>query len=157
MKCFAHVASDAVGQCNGCQVGLCGDCVTRFTIPSCERCFVSHNKAVALEMYKGLGITAVIFALGVWFAFSHPMPGAKTGTFLLMGLLLSFTYWGWRFLSEYFPRLSGGSIIVWFFYLGIKLIAAYLVGILVGPYRIYKMARELHLARKENKRVVVQS
>jgi hypothetical protein len=67
---------------------------------------------------------------------------------LLLGALAAWTYWGWKFLSRYAPRLTQGGPVAWFFYLSIKATAAYFIGIVVGPYQIYKSIREIIAIRR---------
>src|SRR5438046_1217177 len=104
MKCFNHNAVDATATCQDCGKGLCVECSSRFDTILCEPCLLKHNSLVSRQMYVGLALTAVIFIAATYF-FSSVAPGnAKPlafGSATLMGLMLAFTFWGWRFLSDY--------------------------------------------------------
>lgn len=156
MKCFAHPESDAAGTCQHCGRGLCPACSQRFTLPLCESCLLKHNRSVAARMALGLTSTVVLF-VAVTYLLGRMSDGhghtLGYGKSWLPGLLLAFTYWGWRFLSERAPRLTMGSGVVWLVYFMIKFIAAYLIGIIVGPYQIVRMARQLYITRKTRREI----
>lgn len=146
---------DATSTCNMCGKGLCSDCTNRFEMPFCEACLLQHNKAIEKEVYVGFAIMLVIFFGAMYFywniLFSHQQ---KFEPFLLLiGLLFSFSYWGWKFLSNYLPRLQQGSLFTWIIYLYLKFTAAYFVGFIVGPYQIYKMVKNLRISRKIKKQI----
>lgn len=140
MDCFLHPGSAAVAQCNTCSKGLCRACASRFAPILCEECLVSHNRQVARGAWTGLTITVVVALAGTaWFASRH----LPIGQCVLMGVVLSGTYWGWKFLSERFPHLAAGSFAAWGVYLVLKFVAAFFIGLLVGPYQIFRTVREL--------------
>lgn len=139
MKCIAHPESDTRGECIG-----------GFITPLCAECLGEHNKRVAMEMYKGLGITAIVFAVGMSLAVSDALDGRGGSAHVFMWPLLAFTYWGWTFLSDHFPRLTEGPLNARFVYCFVKLVLAYFVGLLVGPWQIFRVVRQLYAAKKEN-------
>ena len=150
MKCFNHNAMDATATCQDCGKGLCVDCSSRFNLILCEPCLLKHNNLVSRKMYLGLTLTAVIFVAATYFFGSVVLGKGKSmgyGSAAFVGLMLAFTYWGWRFLSDHFPRLTGGTGGVWLVYLMLKFMAAYFIGIIVGPYQIFKHFREIYRAR----------
>ena len=145
MKCAEHNNTDAVATCR-CGRGLCSECANRFTDPMCESCVLEDAKSISHELYRGLLITVVVFAAVAWWATQlHSSTGEHLpmANALLMGVLLAFTYWGWRFLTDHLPSLTAGTGIVWVMYLLFKFIAAYCIGLIVGPYQIGKMIWQL--------------
>ena len=148
MKCFNHQETDANGTCQDCGKALCGECVSRFDFPLCESCLLTHNTNVSKELYFGLAITAIIFLVVTYFIYMNIDQQQNLGKSMFMGGLMAGTYWGWKFLSDYFPRLTMGSSNVWFIYLFLKFIAAYFIGLFVGPYQIFKMFKELGTIQK---------
>ena len=156
MKCFNHVDQDATATCMNCNKGLCVECSSRFSSILCEPCLIEHNKSVARTMYIGLAITVIIF-LGFMSIFGSMQ--SSTGETLgyskaiFPSLLFAFTFWGWKFLSDYFPRLTMGTGNVWILYFIFKFFAAYFIGLIVGPYQIFKMMRELNTVNKTKKQI----
>ena len=148
MKCFNHSDIDANGTCQDCGKGLCGECVSRFDFPLCEPCLLTHNSNVSKQLYFGLAITAIIFIAVTYFFYMNVGNQEQLGKSVLMGGLMAGTYWGWKFLTDYFPNLTMGTTNVWFIYFMLKFIGAYFIGLLVGPYQIFKMFRELGKVQK---------
>jgi len=139
MKCYNHSSENSIATCKHCNKGLCVKCSSRFNIIICESCLLKYNKSVANEMYTGLAITTSIL-FGVMF-----FKGINSFS---LGLLLAFTYWGWKFLSSHAPSLTMGTGNVWFFYFMIKFFIAYFIGLFVGPYQIFKMLKEIGIIKK---------
>jgi len=148
MKCFNHSDSDANGSCQGCGKGLCGLCVSRFENPLCEPCLTKNNSGVAKQLYLGLAITAAIFISVSVFLFPMASEHGNPGQAFFMGALMAGTYWGWKFLTDYFPSLTAGTSSVWLIYLLLKFVGAYFIGLIVGPYQIYKMVKEINKINK---------
>lgn len=117
-------------------------CADRFEKPLCAPCLVSYNGNIAKQLYYGLALTVAILITVTYLV--HTQGALSVGQSLLMGALAAGTYWGWRFLSDHAPRLTMGSMLVWILYLSLKFIAAYFIGLLVGPYQVFKMMRELN-------------
>lgn len=156
MKCFNHNAMDATATCQDCGKGLCVDCSSRFNLILCEPCLLKHNSLVSRQMYLGLAFTVVIFVAATYFFGSVTSGTGKSMGYsnaAFVGLMLAFTYWGWRFLSDYFPRLTGGSGGMWLVYLLLKFMAAYFIGVIVGPYQLFKHFYALHVARGTKKKI----
>jgi hypothetical protein len=93
--------------------------------------------------------TVVVFAGATWFFAvmkdSSGSPAVSVPTAALLGLLFAFTYLGWKFLTNYFPQLWGGTGTLWLVYLILKFIAAYFIGLIVGPFQIIKMLNQLRI------------
>jgi hypothetical protein len=152
MKCSMHEIADATATCQDCGRGLCAPCTSRFDRVSCQTCLLSHNDLVEKRMYLGLAMTVIIFAGATWFisglAGGADFDFGRLGKAAFLGLMLAFTYWGWRFLSERGPRVMFASPPMWAIYLFCKLIFAYVIGIFVGPYQIYRMHQQIALVRR---------
>lgn len=153
MKCFAHDDRDATATCQPCGKGLCSECSRRFDLILCDTCLLAHNQAVLSQMYSGVAITVIIFAAATYFLGSMEMRDGTSFGFdkaWFLSLLLAFTYWGWKFLSERQRLAFLGNINFWLFYFLIKFALSYFVGLIVGPYQIYKMMKEIRTASKTN-------
>lgn len=146
MKCATHIDVDAVATCGSCNRGLCKACTDRFDRPFCEACVVAVNKSIANQLYLGLAIT--ISVLIASFYMSRILLQATFLDSILSSVAFAGLYWGWRFLSDHAPRLEMASILVWVFYLYVKLMLACLIGFFVAPYQIFKMVRELKTIRE---------
>lgn len=155
MKCFAHNGLDATATCQGCNKGLCVDCSSRFNVTLCEFCLLSHNRSVEKEMYKGLAITIFIFSVVTYYIGDSWWSSDNENLIIAWfpGIILAFTYWGWKFLSEHAFRLQGANIGIWLIYLMFKFFIAYFIGILVGPYQIFRMLKEIRVARKTKRQI----
>jgi len=156
MKCFHHNDKEATATCQRCGKGLCFECTTRFSMLFCEDCILSYNKSVIAQMYKGIAVTLIIFV-----GFMIILGNAKISSIeslgfakaLIPAMMIAFTYWGWQFLSEKMRFLFFGNVIFWFFYFVIKLSLANIVGLFVGPYKIYTMFNEIHVANKTSAQI----
>ncbi|HEU0198550.1 MAG TPA: B-box zinc finger protein [Nevskiaceae bacterium] len=144
MKCATHLDQDAVGTCQDCGSGLCTQCAHRFNMPLCEKCLLRHNRAVAVDAYKGLAITAVIMAIAVWaLVSSNGGHHVSVGNVAFVAILPAFTYWGWKFISDHQSTTLVMGLPLWLLYFSVKLIAAYVIGWVVGPYRLYTMLHQV--------------
>lgn len=157
MRCFAHADVDAEALCHGCNKALCGRCSTRFGINVCESCVLSRNRAVAREMYTGLLTTLITFGGATWFFMtlrdSAGLPTVTPTTAAFLGMLFAFTYWGWKFLSNYFPTLWFGTGIIWLIYVVLKFIASYFIGLIVGPFQIIRMLNQLRIVSRVKRQI----
>ncbi len=145
MNCFDHQESAAVAQCTDCSKGLCATCASRFTPILCEQCLVVRNRRVARSLWVGLAVSVVIFAAGTAFAITYPR--LPVGKAVFSGLLYSFGYWGWKFLSDRFPGMTSGSLVTWVIYVLLKLILSVVIGLVAGPYQIVRTILELRRIR----------
>lgn len=152
MGCFIHEHSHATAVCQGCGRGTCTECSNRFGDPWCEQCLLRHNTGVARQMYAGLVTTLAIFVLSTWFFVrledSSGHPAVPFASAALIGALFAFTYWGWKFLSNYFPTLWFGTGIIWLIYAIAKFIASYFIGLIVGPFQIIRMLNQIRIVNR---------
>jgi len=157
MKCLIHNEADARATCRGCNRALCDQCATRFDVTSCEHCLLSHNRSVVRETYVGLIKTLIIFTGVTWFFVlqkdSGGLPALSLAGAALLGALFASTYWGWKFLTSYFPTLWSGTGLIWLIYLVFKFIAAYFTGLIVGPYQILKMLNQLRIVNRVKRQI----
>jgi hypothetical protein len=118
----------------------------------CELCLLRSNGAVAREMYLGLITTVIIFAGTTWFfarmVGDSAQPAMPVSSAALLGALFAFTYWGWKFLSNYFPTLWFGTGIIWLIYVIAKFIASYFIGLIVGPIQIIRMLNQIRIVNR---------
>ena len=138
MKCFTHIDPDATALCQRCNKGLCAHCSTRFDTKLCEQCLLIHNKAVADDTYTDLLMTVILFLGITWFFHKPQATHLPLVNSAMLGLIFSFTYYGWKFLTNLFPTMWIGSGLVWLIVTIVKFLAAYVVGLIVGPFQIVK-------------------
>jgi hypothetical protein len=62
-----------------------------------------------------------------------------------LALSATFTYFGWKFLSGRRNYIFIGNLSFWFVYIFFKLAFSFVVGLFIGPLRIYQMIREILL------------
>jgi hypothetical protein len=157
MNCFIHTDTAACAICQGCNCCLCRTCTERFGASFCEQCFLAQYRTVRREVYTGLFLTTAIFAGTTWFFAnlrdSAGLPALQMASAAMVGLLLAFTYWGWKFLTRYFPSLWFGTGIGWLIYAVMKAIAAYFIGLIVGPFQIIKMLNQLRIAYRVKQQI----
>lgn len=144
MKCFNHVDADATALCQGCNKGLCAHCSTRFDTTLCEQCLLNHNKSAADGTYTDLLMTVILFLGITWFLHKPQATHLPLVNSAMIGLIFSFTYYGWKFLTNLFPTVWIGSGLVWLILTIVKFIAAYFVGLVVGPFQIIKAVRKIY-------------
>jgi hypothetical protein len=150
MKCFNHPEVDANGTCSYSNIAICGKCISRFLFALCEQCLLKHNSNVSKELYLGLATSTVIFTVVTYFMYVEVRELEGLGKSMLMGGLMAGTYWGWRFLTDHLPKLTMGSMAVWYIYFVLKFTGAYFIGLFVGPYQIFRMDRELSKVKRTN-------
>jgi len=155
MKCFSHPDGDAAAQCKSCSRGLCHSCAQRFSLMMCEGCILQHNGSVARSMYVRLIGTGILFVLLSWLFLTMKPPTLEQGQYftfavsrLLIALIFAFALWGWDFLDRHTRHLVSASLPVWVFYFLFKFMLSIVIGIIVGPYQIYRMVKEIRTARQ---------
>jgi hypothetical protein len=141
---IAHPNQGAVAQCTTCSRGLCPDCAPRFEPPSCDACVVNNNTRAERELWTGLVITAAIAFASPFFLRSAGIP---LGQSLFTGVQFAFAWWGWKFLSAHLPSLSRAALATWFVYFFFKLVASMFIGLVVGPYQLYRLVTLLRVLR----------
>jgi hypothetical protein len=154
MKCFSHVSRDATALCQGCQKGLCATCSIRFDTTLCEQCLLNHNKAVADDTYTDLLMTVILFLGLTWFFHKPQATHLPLVNSAMLGIIFSFTYYGWKFLTNLFPTVWIGSGIVWMVVTIVKLFAAYVIGLIVGPIQIFRAFKTIHITSRLRRQIV---
>lgn len=160
MKCSIHPEFDAISTCQGCGKGLCDGCSRRFTIQRCESCLLAHNRSVATNAYTQIFITALILIGATYILGSlkgshgESIGYSRAWTF---GLYFAFIYWGWKYLGNH-PRwtiVGTGTFffLYWIFHFIFKLIISGFISMIVGPYQIFKMVKELNVVNKTKKQI----
>jgi hypothetical protein len=141
MKCHKHPHREAAGVCNFCGKGLCAECVSRLTPPSCEQCFLQQNFEETISIYIDLSITFIIFGLFLYFAAFHSK--ATFGGSLYVSSILTCGYLGWRAVGSLIPNgifLTGFALIL---FLVLRMCVGFFLGIIIGPVyliiRIWKL------------------
>ena len=65
-----------------------------------------------------------------------------------LALSASFTYFGWKFLSGRRNYIFIGNLSFWFVYIFFKLAFSFMVGLFIGPFRVFQMIWEIVLLNK---------
>lgn len=148
MNCAEHPFEAAVAVCPGCQRGLCAACAAEFGQPVCAPCVMAHNKGVIRSFTFKLAMMVVLCAASLGLAW-----GLLEAKYLaLLGATSAFAPWGWEFMRrlglardvEYVSPVVQLSNIL------LQLLGAMLLGLVVGPYQLYKAAKEIRTARSTN-------
>jgi hypothetical protein len=71
----------------------------------------------------------------------------------MLGLIFSFTYYGWKFLTNLFPTVWIGSSLVWLILTTVKLFTAYFIGLVVGPFQIIKAVRQIYTTNRIRRQI----
>lgn len=166
MKCAKHSVEDAVGTCSKCGRGLCHPCTERFTLMKCEKCLLEGNAAVRKRL-KGdlinpaiLGIAVMLIPLisGVYLSWGsiNVIKLLKAAPEVIaIGILAMFAPAGWRLLTSVVQRIRGDSdslflfgnplllAMVSYFYFIFRCFVALALGVVAGPYFIWKATKEI--------------
>ena len=146
MKCFFHNDSDATAVCQDCGRCLCSECASGHSRAICVGCLVRRNASSRRRIYINLAALGIIFS-----ALLFTLHGVKVSRTIVLDYSISwkvalcacFTYFGWKFLSKRQGYIFMGGGLFWIFYLYFKLAFSFLVGLVVGPVRIFRMLGEL--------------
>jgi hypothetical protein len=153
VKCFTHIDVGAAALCSGCNKGLCTHCSTRFDTTLCEQCLLNHQKAVTDDTYTDLLMTVILFLGITWFFHKPQATHLPLVNSAMLGLIFSFTYYGWKFLTNLFPTVWIGSGLVWMIVTLVKFFAAYVLGLIVGPIQIIRAFRTIHTTSRLRRQI----
>lgn len=161
-----HTTEDAVGTCSKCGRGLCSPCTERFTAIKCEKCLLEDNstrrKGLRRELiYPAiLGVAVTVILLIFYVLYSPKSIGvleflqALSG-FIATGIIVMCAPAGGRFLASTIQRIRGSSdsliffgnplllALFSYFYFIFRCLAALALGIVAGPYFIWKATKEV--------------
>jgi len=148
VNCADHPYEAAVAVCVGCQRGLCAACAAEFGQPACANCVMAHNKGVIRGFTFKLAMMVVLCAASLGLAWT--LLDAKY--LALLGATSAFAPWGWEFMRrlglardvEYVSPVVQLSNIL------LQLLGAMVLGLVVGPYQLYKAVKEIRIARSTN-------
>lgn len=148
VRCKTHSETEAIGICEVCSAALCGACIVSLDRCICSQCLIGHNRQVMRQLTIELAISGGLFLAAISVL---GRLGLETTMLLIACLMAAFLPFGWGALSRYF---STGSEYInpvsRFTSLTIHLVGAALLGIIVGPPRIYRAIREITKARHAN-------
>ena len=151
MKCFFHNDRDATAVCQDCGKCLCTECVPRVSKVSCVDCLIRHNNAARKQIYSSLATAVIIFVVVIFALTDLKVSRALVLDFSIswkLALGAVFTYFGWKFLSGRRNYIFIGNLSFWFFYIFFKLAFSFMVGLFIGPLRVFQMIREILLLNK---------
>ena len=159
MKCFFHNDRDATAICRDCGRCLCPQCASGHSRAICVDCHVMHNASSRKRIYRNLATLIVIFS-----AFIFTLHGLKVSRTLVLDYSISWkvalcacvTYYGWKFLSQRKSCFLMGGVLFWIFYLYFKLAFSFLVGLVVGRVRIFRMFGELLILHRSDAEMQAQ-
>jgi hypothetical protein len=151
MKCFFHNDRDATAVCHNCGKCLCPECIPRLPKVSCADCLIRLNNSARKQIYISLATAILVFTIAVF-----TLTGLKVSKTLVLdfsiswklALSASFTYFGWEFLSGRRNYIFIGNLSFWFFSIFFKLAFSFIVGLFIGPFRVFQMIREIRLLNK---------
>ena len=132
MVCHKHYDREGIAQCNDCGRVLCAECADAFNPPLCVSC--AHERAASIkgELIKNIAISVVLMIVGI-VVIESPM-----------GILLAGIPYGWAILNRITPSMFlWMSWVGWLIYFGIKLVLAYVIGLIALPIKLIKWISEL--------------
>ena len=153
MKCFFHNDRAATAICQDCGRCLCPECIPRLPKVSCVDCLTRHNYSAREQIYSSMATAVIIFVVVIFMLYDLRVSKNMVLDYSLsweLALSASFTYFGWKFLSGRRNYIFIGNLSFWFFYIFTKLAFSFVVGLFVGPLRIYQMIREILLLNKSH-------
>ena len=137
MACFYHQNRETTAVCNTCGKALCTECGSHFQPPTCVHCATDYAENVKSEMKKSIIMSVVLMIVGV-IVTSNPL-----------GFLLAGIPYGWSALNRITPAIFLWMPIVgWVIYFVIKLVIAYVIGIVALPIKLYQWINELSKVKK---------
>jgi len=100
----------------------------------------------------------------IFIAFIFTLHGLKVSRSLVLDYSISWkvalcacvTYYGWKFLSQRKSCFLMGGVLFWIFYLYFKLAFSFLVGLVVGRVRIFRMFGELLILHRSDAEMQAQ-
>lgn len=141
MKCAKHYHLDAVSTCSDCSKSLCLDCTEKFSYPICDDCNLIRMRVDRSDVVKFLILMISLFIVGFFFysllllSFTYGILGG----YLMASIPAGWSVWN-RLTSKFtfFFTLQEGM-----FYLAVKLIASYLIGPFVAPFKLFSLFKSL--------------
>ena len=131
-------------------VNKCSICGRQLTIkedqafnpPTCMNCAREQAEKIKKEMITSIIISVVLMVAGI-FLIRNPL-----------GFLLAGIPYGWALLNKITPNIFLWMPIVgWIIYFFVKLLLAYLIGIVALPIKLYQWIKELVRVNKLSKTI----
>lgn len=121
--------------CSKCGRPLCHQCANQFTPPICANCASTVADEMKTELKKKIGVSVILMIIGVAIT-QNPM-----------GFVLAGVPFGWSILTGITPSMFVWMPLMgWVIYFIVKFLIAYIIGIFVLPYKIYKYVTEIKQA-----------
>ena len=148
MKCINHPDRDAVANCQTCGKGLCQECAELIKpIPQCVPCFKNDLSAEKQEIIATLvksslpGIILMVLSIVGMFAGGE---GINVMSIIIAPLFFLGIGFGWKALNRLTPNIFLFlPFIGWVIYFGLKIWLAWMIGIFVCPFMIYKSIKRM--------------
>jgi len=155
MNCYNHTVQPAVAQCPDCGKGLCGECVSLYSIPICTSCnkkrITSERGQIIKEMLLTFGVGALLaYFFYQWTNGGHSYPLLyNIISFVIPFYVFSSIIPGWKTLTSITPRVFLFlPIIGWLLYFLVKFILSVAVGLVMLPVRtVRNIARLVALGK----------
>jgi len=132
MKCFFHNDRDATAICQDCGRCLCPQCASGHSRAICVDCHVMHNASSRKRIYINLATLMIIFIAFIFTLHGLKVFSEKKSCFFIVGGLF------------------------WLFYIYFKLAFSFLVGLVVGRVRIFRMFGELLILHRSDAEMQAQ-
>ncbi len=142
LGCRLHPDAVAVATCGDCGAGLCGCCLGRFQPPSCAACILAwttlRRRQLWLPAFWFIGAMGVLTYLLLHSVNAVLLDGrAWTTVAYAFGYLVASYPTGWRVVHRPGADLHGEGLLL-------ALALALVVGPIVAPFRMGKIAWDLH-------------
>ena len=137
MACYKHLDRESVAQCVDCGRNLCAECADAFHPSLYVGCATERAAAIKRELVKNIVISIVLMVIGV-VIIKNPL-----------GILLAGIPYGWAILNSITPSMFlWMSWVGWLIYFFIKLLLAYVIGLIALPIKLIKWFIELSIINR---------
>ncbi len=172
MNCFHHEDRVAVAQCRECGVGLCKECTSRYSVPTCQRCaedivqYMEAEKENELEIVrkrvkrsKKIFITMLIVCILIFFcaipAFGEANRALGISLAVFVAPMFAYVFaafpYGWKKANDvlsHFKFILILPIAGWIMYFFAKIFIAAVIGEFYFPFAYSKDLKTLKNADK---------
>jgi hypothetical protein len=116
---------------------------------------IAHNQGVIRSFAFKLAVMALLCVVSLVLAWS--LLDAKY--LALLGATSAFAPWGWSFMHRFglIRNIEYVNPVVQLSNILLQLLGAMAFGLVVGPYQLYKAAREMRIAHNTNRNLMVRN
>lgn len=145
MNCQVHFEREARSFCKECNAPMCPECNSTFG-SMCMRCVEKLCQDGKKEIIITFGISLVCLIFGYWFMLSGDGLEYNLFEMFLTGFFFFFLPFGWKAvgkIADYvFLIFTRFGVMGWIFFFLLKLVAALLIGWILGIPKMVQMIKD---------------